>query len=116
MAPALYCEEGKSLKPHLEDRVGLALLVEIHPLVDAETHVLIKAQGLLVLLVDRDFLNAKVLHTMLKQLPAQPFPAFVRVQKKHLQFLILNAHKCDGGACVIPGDDQMGNTLHRMGT
>ena len=28
MAPALYCEEGKSLKPHLVDRVGLALLVE----------------------------------------------------------------------------------------
>lgn len=63
-------------KLHIEQGIGVALLVKVGALVGPEAHVLVKADGLRVLLVDGDFLHAVVLDAVLEQLLAQPLSAF----------------------------------------
>ena len=56
---------------HIQQRVWVALLVVVDPLVGLKAHVLIESDGLGVLLVDGDLADAVVLDAVLQKLPAK---------------------------------------------
>lgn len=63
---------------HVQKRIGVAHLVEIGSLLYREAHVLIKAHGLRILLVDRDLLNAIPADAVVKKLPPKSGTALLR--------------------------------------
>ena len=56
---------------HIQQRVWVAFLVVVGPLIGLEAHVPVEADGLRVLLVDGDLADTVVLNTVLQELPAK---------------------------------------------
>ena len=75
----------------------------------------IKANGLWILLVYRQFCDAVVLDAELKKLSPQSFAPLRRGEEKHFQPSVLDAHKGDRGARLLFSDHQMGNAAEGLG-
>lgn len=57
---------------HVQKGIGAALLVAVGSPLSLEAHMLVEADGLRVLLVDRQFLQVVMANAVFQKLPSQP--------------------------------------------
>ena len=78
---------------HVQKGIGAALLVAVGSPVSLEAHMLVEADGLRVLLVDRQFLQVVMANVVFQKLPSQSRAPLCRGKEQHFQTMAFEPHK-----------------------
>lgn len=94
-------------EPHIQQRVGRALLIVGGSFIGDKAHVPVKPDGLGVLLVHRDLPYLIMPDPVSQQFSAKTLAAGGGGKKEHFQAVVFGAHKGDGGTLVVFGYDEV---------
>ena len=101
------------MQPHVEQRVGTILFVEVGSLIGCKSHVLVETYGVRVLLVHGELSHAEALDTVREEPPTKALSAHGRIEKKHLKATRLHAHEAYGRSIAL-GYDKLAHALDRL--